>query len=87
MSKHKDVEYHVESGGETRVFSEPKAALEETASMAMSRGKAILDVVIWSRAGAKAYGGDDATERYDEDPEASVFERYEFRCNFVGRVP
>lgn len=32
-------------------------------------------------------GGDDAVERYNEDPEASVFERFEINVNAVGRVP
>ncbi len=31
-------------------------------------------------------GGEDAVERYLEDPDASVFERYEIRVNNVGRV-
>lgn len=53
----------------------------------MARGESTLDVLVWSKAGVKAFGGDDAVERYEEDPEASVFERYEFKCNMVGRVP
>lgn len=30
--------------------------------------------------------GEYAAASYDEDPEASVFERYELSVNFVGRV-
>jgi hypothetical protein len=87
---HKDVEYHV--GGEGINSSPVKIfkSFDEAAGMALaqaaSRGETILDVVIWSRAGAKFYGGDYAVEQYDEDPEASVFERIEIRANAVGRV-
>jgi hypothetical protein len=84
---HKDVEYHVEGLGRTQIFTDPRDAFVAVGDACVSRGEATLDVVIWSKAGAKAYGGDDAVERYEEDPEASVFERFEFRCNAVGRVP
>jgi len=85
---HKDVEYHVESQHhDTQVFGEPDAAMIAVGTACMHTGAATLDVVIWSKAGAKAYGGDDAVDQYEEDPEASVFERFEFRCNALGRVP
>ena len=55
--------------------------------MAASTGSANLDVLIHSTFGAKFYGGSDAVDQYKEDPEASVFERFEIRVNAVGRVP
>lgn len=49
-------------------------------SIAASNGEASsVDVLVWTEAGARWYGGDDAIERYREDPEASVFERIEER--------
>lgn len=84
---HKDVEYHVEaSGGKAQVFKKYSEAATFAFTVASSRGSANLDVVVWSRAGAKFYGGDEAVERYDEDPEASVFDRFEITVNNVGRV-
>ena len=87
---HYDVEFHVTSpsagldGIYTRDFNEAAARV---ASRCVACGRATLDVLIYSRAGAHAYGGDDAEAQYDEDPQASVFERFEFTCNNLGRVP
>lgn len=84
---HKDVEYHVEGSAATEVFTDPEKAFAAVGHWCIAYGQARLDVVIWSKAGAKAYGGDDAVKEYEDDPEASVFERFDFRCNAVGRVP
>jgi hypothetical protein len=85
---HKDVEYAVEdASGQERVFKSFDEAAGFALSIGASRGHAALDVLVWSRAGARWYGGDDAVERYDEDPEASVFERFEIRVNPVESVP
>jgi len=89
--RHKDVEYFVDYGrggdyGERAHLTAAEAA-EAVVAQCMAHGEAVLDVVIFSEKGARAYGGDDAVERYREDPEASVFERFEFKCNAVGRVP
>jgi len=87
VKTHQDVEYHVGGFGPTKVFK----TFDEAAGMALARaisgGETVLDVVIWTRAGAKFYGGDDAVDQYNEDPEASVFERLEIRVNAAGRVP
>lgn len=86
--KHKDVEYHVDRpDGSTVHTNDPAEAALTALSVAMSRGEAVLDVVVWSESGARAYGGDDAVEQYREDPEASVFDRFEIKVNNVGRVP
>lgn len=92
MTIHKDVEYHVSETlpGEDSisfVTSSPDGAAMELFKLIVSRGRARLDVVIYSKAGAKAFGGEDAVARYLEDPGASVFERYTFSANNEGRVP
>lgn len=86
---HKDVEFAVSDGRGNRddYFDDVREAVYVAFDVALTYGKANLDVIISSRAGAKAYGGDDAVEQYNEDPDASVFERYEIRVNAVGRVP
>lgn len=85
---HKDVHFEVEDGsGRNRDFKSFKEAAAFALVMAASGRRTFLDVIVWSRAGARAWGGDDAVERYKEDPEASVFERLEIRVNNMGRVP
>ncbi|KKK92193.1 hypothetical protein LCGC14_2705390 [marine sediment metagenome] len=85
---HKDVEYAVDdTHGQQRTFKTfDEAAGFAVAIAAMGHPDVNLDVLIWSKAGARFYGGDEAIEHYNEDPEASVFERLEIRVNFVGRV-
>jgi hypothetical protein len=46
-----------------------------------------IDVVTWTRAAAVKYAGSDGGDIYDEDPEASVFERIEVKARSFGRVP
>lgn len=86
---HKDVEYAVAGAsiGRDSNFKTFDEAAAHAVVIALTRGKADIDVLIWSESGAKFYGGDDAVDQYNEDPEASVFERFEVRVNAVGRVP
>lgn len=85
---HPDVEYAVDDWqGKERIFKTFDEGAAFAMQIAISRGEAVLDVLIWSEEGAEWYGGDDAVEQYNEDPEASVFERFEIRVNAVGRVP
>ena len=56
-------------------------------NIAAAEGEAIIDVLIFGPEGAKAWGGDDAVEEYEEDPEASVFQRLRVRVCDEGRVP
>jgi len=85
---HPDVEYAVEDGSARgRIFKTFDEAASFALRMAMDRGETELDVLIWSKKGAEWYGGDDAVDQYNEDPEASVFERFEIRVNAVGRIP
>lgn len=82
--KHKDVEYVVGEGA-TDNFDE---AIALAAVRSLSRGQPEpVDVLIWSRAGAKFYGGDDAVAMYKEDPDASVFERIVIQAESLGRIP
>lgn len=82
-----DVEFAVDdASGRERIFKTFDEAAGFAVSLAASGRTVDLDVLIWSVAGARAYGGDDAVELYNEDPEASVFERLEITVNSVGRV-
>lgn len=85
---HKDVEFSVEDGqGRERIFKTFDEAAGFAVSMAATgRPDVYLDVLVWSRAGAKAYGGDWGVEQYDEDPEASVFERLVIQADNQGRI-
>ena len=49
-------------------------------------GVAVLDVLVWSEAGARAYGGDAAAAVYAEDPDASVHDRIVISAISQGRV-
>jgi hypothetical protein len=85
---HDDVEYAVDdAAGVERVTHEPDEAKAMALDVAIARGEAKIDVLIYSEKGARAFGGDDAVEMYREDPDASVFTRYEIRVNAAGRVP
>lgn len=86
---HDDVEYAVDDyQGEERIFKTFDEAAGFAFSVAASRGETVnLDVLIWSEEGAEWYGGDSAVEQYNEDPEASVFERLEITVNNAGRIP
>jgi hypothetical protein len=85
---HKDVEYAVDdAAGKQRTFKKFDEAAGFALSIAVARGESVLDVLVWSKAGAKWYGGDDAVAEYNEDPEASVFQRFQIKVNAQGRVP
>ena len=85
---HPQVEYAVEDGGGKEcIFKTFDEAAGFAIAIALSgRENVNLDVLIFNKSGAKFYGGDDAVEQYNEDPEASVFERFEISANAVGRV-
>ncbi len=87
-AKHKDVEFAVDDAlGNQRTFKSFDEAAGFAVSMAASMGKDVnLDVLVWSKAGAKAYGGSSGVEVYEEDPDASVFERIVVRADAQGRV-
>lgn len=89
MRKHKHLSFAVDdASGKERTFSDIDKATAFAVSLALSDGLSHnLDVLVSSRAAAKVYGGDDAVEIYDDDPEASVFERIEISARSLGRVP
>lgn len=84
---HPDVEYAVDDRSGERIFKTFDEAAAFALSLAISRGDATLDVLVYSEEGAEWYGGDDAVEQYNEDPDASVFERIEIEVNNAGMVP
>jgi len=87
MSAHDDVEFHCSSPGvKTFVTHDYARAAEVLLGNALCSGQGTLDVCVWSEEGARHYGGDDAVESYREDPECSVFERYEIRVSSMGRI-
>lgn len=90
-SAHKDVEYAVDDPrgqGRTRHFPAFAEAAAHAVVMALNYGgRVFIDVIVYSKDGARSFGGSDAVEQYMEDPEASVFERLEVKVNGMGRVP
>lgn len=85
---HKDVEFAVDlNRHEEKTFK----TFDEAASFAVARAASNglptrLNVLIYSKAGARWYGGDEAVEQYEEDPEASVSDSYEIKVNALGRI-
>jgi hypothetical protein len=85
---HKDLEFAVDdASGHQRTFRKFSEACEFAVTVDSSHGdKVNIDVLAYSRAGARAWAGDEGVEMYNEDPEASVFDRIEITANHVGRV-
>lgn len=85
---HKDIEFAVDdASGQERIFKTWDEAAGFATSLAASGRAVNLDVLAYSRAGARAFMGDSGVEMYDEDPEASVFMRLQVTVNAQGRVP
>jgi hypothetical protein len=84
-----DLEFHVEdAGGHTQIFETGDEAAGLAVSLCMGDGEPhYIDVVTWTRAAAVKYAGSDGGDIYDEDPEASVFERIEVKARSFGTVP
>jgi hypothetical protein len=82
---HDDLEYAV-GGVYTRDAALAIVLAVETALGAGGNGAAVLDVIVWSEAGARAYGGDAAAAVYAEDPDASVHDRIVITAISQGRV-
>jgi hypothetical protein len=85
---HRDVEFAVDDHrGEERIFKTFDEAAAFAAGLALTTGVRVeLDVLVSSRAGAEWWGGSDAGEQYDEDPDASVFDRLMIKVSSQGRV-
>ena len=88
IETHHDVEFAVDDESDReRTFEDFDTAAGFAVAVALSTGKRVhLDVLIYSEEGADFYGGAPAVEQYEEDPEASVFERFEIRAENLGRV-
>ena len=86
---HRDVEFAVDDNrGEEHIFKTFDEAVAFAAGLALSTGVRIeLDVLVSSRDGAEWWGGSDAADDYDEDPDASVFDRMIIQVTSQGRVP
>ncbi|HEY6117467.1 MAG TPA: hypothetical protein VI172_16055 [Candidatus Dormibacteraeota bacterium] len=83
------LEYAVnDCSGKERVFKHPDEAAGFAVAVGMTHGDRVnLDVLCWNREAAVAYrGSENGGKEYDEDPEASVFERIEIRVNPIGRI-
>lgn len=93
MSKtHKDLEFAVSDPGSSEssehYFKRFEEAAEKAVVISVIRGvKTYIDVLVSSKAAAKMWAGDDGVEAYEDDPDASVFERIEIRADSKGRVP
>ena len=71
-----------------QVFDTPTAALRYAfdCCMAHDGGSAYIDVLTWNRKAAVAYAGSDGGKTYDEDPDASAFERILIQVRSKGRI-
>lgn len=83
---HRDVEFIVSADGVEQTFRTFDKALAYAFSVGLNGTEVTVDVLIYSADGAAWYGGDDAVERYEDDPEASVFQRFKLRVSEIGRV-
>lgn len=86
--QHKDVEFAVSAGEVTKYLKQWDEAAALAVAMSVSRGgeEAVIDVLVHSRAGAKHWAGDYGVEQFEEDPEASVFDRVSIRAESRGRI-
>ena len=85
---HKDVEYAVDdASGKQRIFKSSNEAAGFAISLAMSHGRSVnLDVLVHSPAGARWYQGSDGAAEYEDDPDASVFDRIIVNAESIGHV-
>jgi hypothetical protein len=86
---HRDLEFHVEGPRERDTFVTrrfPEAAAEAVARSVAYGAKITLDVVAFSPAAARAWGGDELYQLAREDPELSVLERIVIHADSRGHV-
>ena len=84
-----DLEFHVsdKDGTASTIFHNfDKAAGFAVSRCCTSGVTAVIDVVTWTRAAARKWGGEAGEETYDDDPEASVHERIVIRAYAQGHV-
>jgi hypothetical protein len=86
---HEDVEYAVDdASNKQRIFKSSNEAAGFAISLAMSHGRPVnIDVLVHSPAGARWYrGSSDGVKEYEEDLDASVFDRIVVSAESIGRV-
>ena len=87
--KKAELEFHVndERGQGATIFTNFDKAAGFALSQACYTGNEIqIDVVTWTKAAARAWGGDNSVEIYEEDPDASVHERIIIKAESIGRI-
>lgn len=85
---HKDVEFHVEGARKNKIFGKWSDAVENAVMFSLSEGgEVLIDVVVWSKSGARWWMGEEGAEMYEADPEASVFQRINIEAVDGGTVP
>ncbi len=62
------------------------AARAITESVSTGNYKIMIDVLVYSRAGARWWAGDWGVDQYNEDPDRSVFQRIEVRASALGGI-
>ena len=85
---HKDIEFEVHFVDSYDTFRTRKRdeAFARAVALACSGRPVTVDVLCYSKAGAKWFHGDEGVEIYNEDPDASVFERIVVTADPQGRV-
>jgi hypothetical protein len=84
-----ELEFHVsdERGTATTIFSNFDKAAGFAITRSGSSGVTMqIDVITWSRAAAKKWGGESSVEIYEEDPDTSVHERILVKAESLGHV-
>ena len=81
-------EYHVSVKGtlKTDIFKKVEDAKSYAFDLATTGKTVLFDVVCLTEADVMEYAGRDGVARYLDDPDASVFERFEFKMNCVGMI-
>jgi hypothetical protein len=84
----KDLEFAVDdASGHQNTFKSLEKALAFAVSLAVSDGLPHnVDVLCYSPAAARKWGGDYAVQEYRDDPDASVHERIVITAESKGRI-
>ncbi len=83
---HRDVEFIVSAGDTEQTFRTFDKALLHAFSVSLAEGEVTLDVLVYSEEGAEWFDGEHGVERYESDPEASVFQRFKIAVADLGQV-
>lgn len=93
-SKHSDVDFVVGTFSSRNISTDINSfkTFNEAAGNAIGRAASsgremAIDIIIYSKSGARWWAGDEGVEQYEEDPDASVFERFVIKAHSEGRIP